>query len=640
MKNPGRLLVRVFTRTLLVALALVVLLAGAGAALLGTSAGLGWLIRQADGILPGSLKVASLEGGLFGHLHVKQLSYRAPEMEAGVDELILRWFPSELFGGRFHLAELSVLSPAYTQLIAAEPETVPEASGGAVELPDISLPVDVLIDKVEIRNLQFRAEPDAEAVEVTRALLAADWNAEGIGLKTLELEMPGIGLSANGELLPQGRYPLDLQTALSLAMADVPKTDAKGRIHGDLNKLDIEQDLSGDLQAALKAIVEEPLENLRWQTDLDLQGFLLQSVAPENEGRVAGNLSASGDLDRAKATGQLRLEDSEAFFSPWHTDLELTADLKRLGVELQRLGVTRPDTPLELILSGSADADLNFDLSGRWNALQWPPSGAAQFSSESGALGLKGTAEDYRLQLDAKVAGTDVPQGVWTLRGRGDKEQFAIEALKGETLGGTLGADGKVSWAPALSWDAALTAKGIDPGVHYPEWPGNLDLALSSKGGIKDEKLDLTAVIDRLNGVLRERPLDGKGRVLMQGEEIRLEEVMLSSGTAVVRADGNLGASSDLGWSLDVADLADLAPDASGTISGSGTVRGAMLAPSVEGKLAVDAAELPGPYREIDGGGRRAGPERQDRIPGRAPFGGHRLRRRGNHLVGAASGRP
>lgn len=588
MKNPWRLLVRVFTRTLLVALALVVLLAGTGAALLGTSAGLGWLIRQADGLLPGSVKVAYLEGGLFGQLHVKQLSYRAPDMEADVDEIILRWFPAELFGGTFHLAELSVVSPAYTQLVAAEPETVPEASGSAVELPDISLPLDLLIDKVAIRNLQYRAEPDAEPVVVTRALLAAEWNSEGVGLQTLELEMPGVGLSANGALLPQGRYPLDLQTAFSLAMPDAPKTDASGRIHGDLGKLNIEQDLSGDVQAALKAIVEQPLANLRWQMDLDLQGFLLQSVTPENEGRVAGNLSARGDLARAEATGQLRLEDAEAFFSPWHTDLDLTADLKRLGVELRRFGVTRPDTPLELVLSGTADADLNFDLSGRWNALQWPPSGAAQFSSESGSLALKGTAEDYGIQVDAKVAGTDVPQGVWTLRGRGNKEQFAIAELKGETLGGTLAADGKVSWAPAVSWDAALTAKGIDPGVHYPEWPGNLDLALSSKGGIKDETLDLTAVIDRLNGVLRERPLDGTGRVLVQGDEIRLEKLKLSSGSAVVRADGNLGKRSDLGWSLDIADLADLAPDASGKISGSGSVRGAMLEPSVEGTLAVD----------------------------------------------------
>ena len=56
MKNPWRLLVRVFTRALLVALALVVLLAGTGAALLGTSAGLEWLIRQADGLLPGSVR--------------------------------------------------------------------------------------------------------------------------------------------------------------------------------------------------------------------------------------------------------------------------------------------------------------------------------------------------------------------------------------------------------------------------------------------------------------------------------------------------------------------------------------------------------------------------------------------------------
>jgi len=577
---------RIVTRAFLGVLLLLVVVIGLAGALLGTSTGLSWLLQQANGKLPGSIQVASVEGGLFGRLRLQQISYQTAEMQAGADELILHWFPAELFRGRFHIAELSVRSPIYTQLIPAREPAAPE-SEGTPALPDITLPIEILLDRVEVTDVRYLAEARAKPVTVSRASLRAGWNAEGIRLHTLELEMPGIGLSVQGKVLPQGQYPLDLQTRLSLAMPDAPKAQAQGRIRGDLGKLNIEQDVSGDIQAALSATLEEPLSDLHWRSSLDLQGLLLQSVTPENHGRLAGSLRAAGNLARAEAEGKLRLEDAADLFSPWQTDWKLTANLEKPSVELHRLVVTRPDTPMELALSGTVDAELNFAIAGHWSALQWPPSGPAQFGSEVGELDLTGTPEDYRLSLHAKLAGTDIPTGVWRVRGQGNQEQFAIETLEGETLGGSLAATGKVAWAPAVSWDATLTAAGINPGIQYPEWPGKLDLGLSSAGSIQEGKPAFTAVIDRLNGSLRERRLDGSGRVQIQGEEITLENVRLSSGTAVVSADGKLGSRSDLAWNLDVADMADLAPGAAGAIRGSGSVTGAMLEPNIYGTLAA-----------------------------------------------------
>ncbi len=536
-----KILVRIFAYILL----LLALIVGAAAALLGTPGGLGWLVEQTDAAIPGRLSIASIEGGLFGRLHLKQVSYSDDAMQATADELILHWLPMALLERRLHLREFTLLGPAYTQLKATEPDP---ADPGPLSLPDIALPMELRLDRVTVERLRFRAAADAEPVELTRLLLAAGWNTDGIALDNLELEMPGIAVSAGGTVRPQGNYPLDLRTTVSLALPDLPRIDARGRIHGDLQRLILEQELEGDLKASLSAAADDPLGELGWQADLELASFLLRSLAPDTEGRLAGRLKASGDLKQLQVEGEIRLEEAEAFFAPWHTDLQLTANLEKQALSIQRLAVTRPETPLELTLSGSADRQLNLDIQGAWKSLQWPPGGAAQFSSGSGSLDLKGTHEDYRLNLQASVAGTDLPHGEWEISGHGNQERFQIGKLEGKTLDGTLGAEGSLGWAPAPHWDLALKARGINPGVQYPEWPGRLDLVLSSKGGIEGGKPNLSAVIDTLKGELRERALHGMGTVRVVGEEITLDEVKLSSGSAVVHANGRLGDKSDLAW--------------------------------------------------------------------------------------------
>lgn len=556
--------------------------------LLGTSSGLNWLLAQAKVAIPGELQVGAIEGGLFGHLRLRDVQYRDAAMAAGADELLLHWSPSELLQRRFHLFELSVKQPRFTRLAPAPAKDESEEdAGGPIELPNLQLPIEIQLDKVTIEDFEFRAEADAEPVMVERLSLAASWNIDGILLDHLALRMPEVAFDAQGKLNPSGDYPLELSTAVAVALAEIPKVEAKGRIHGDLKEISLQQSVTGDVQVELDASVTDPLGELGWRAAIDLHSLLLHTLAPEVEGNVSGKLNASGDLVRVKADGTIALDEAAAFHGPWRSELALNADIAELAVVIEKLILTRPESPLRLSLSGNADAKLNLDIEGQWQALQWPPTGDAQFGSESGSLQLKGSAEAYRLRLQALVAGSDIPDGEWRIEGAGNQESFRIEQLKGETLEGTLGLSGAVTWAPAISWDASVETAGINPGAHYPDWPGKLDLKLTSQGGIENDVLQVATVIETLQGQLRERPLAASGSVKVVGEEIDIEAFQFSSGAARVEAEGNLGQASDLAWKIDISDLGDLLPEAAGRIDGEGSVAGPMTEPSVNGRLAA-----------------------------------------------------
>jgi translocation and assembly module TamB len=580
--------VKIFKRIVLSIVLLLTLVSSGVYILLGTAAGLSWLVRQIDAQLPGRLEIGTIEGGLFGQLHLQQVSYRDPDMHFAATDIMVRWTPMELLQRRLHIADITLLSPRYTLLDNAEPKPVETTASAPWSPQDIHLPFGLRLDKLEIRQLEIFTAADAQPIELHHALLTAAWDNAGIQMESAQFSLPGIDLSTRGTLSPLGQYPLDLHIEWALNMADMPKINAQGRVHGDLRQLIIAQQLSGDLQATLAATLENPLEQIQWHADVDLQHLSLQTLAADISGVVGATLSASGNLQRATTQGRVHLAQAADWFTPWQAELAVDADWETMRLAVQHLRLTRPTSPLALELSGNADADLNLDLKGHWNAFQWPLEGTAEVRSDSGEITLTGTPDAYQLALSADLAGTDIPAGQWQLSGHGDRQQLRLETLRGNTLDGTLMAQGRIAWAPTLSWDATLSTSGIDPAQHYPQWPGKLDLALSSKGRIDaQQNAEINLHIDKLRGELRGRMIAGNGQIDILGTEIKLQQIVLRSASAAVHADGNLGSRSDLVWRIDIADLADVLPEARGSLQGQGTLNGALEQPTVGGSLSA-----------------------------------------------------
>lgn len=555
-------------RSLLGLLGILILLAGAVGLLLGTQPGLQWALQTGNKFLPGEFSFMRLEGNLLGELRLHGLEYRNPEMVLQVDDLLLTWVPSELLDRMFHLRELTLEKVRFEQLGSGE---TAQATAAPLELPDLALPLALKLDLVQVRQVEIISAAEADPVKADHLLLRAAWDDSGLRFDELKLLTPEVEFLGQGTLLPKGKYPVEFQTDWRLEMEETPKVQATGTIAGDLQKLTVRQRLQGDMAAELTTHLHELLGKLNWEVDLNVTRFPALLLPPETAVDVLAVVKAQGDLQQADTQISLRVQESGS------------AARKPAGETLQAAEHT-----LQLA-ANVVFSDLRFQLQGDWKNQQWPLAGAPMVIANAGKLQASGTAENYVFNLGSSIQGDEIPPGEWNAKGQGNLEQLVLESLHGDILDGSVDISGKLAWVPQLSWEAAIVTTDIDPGKLNPEWPGKLSLTASSRGEMKDNKLQLEAILKELSGTLHEKQVAGSGRFRIAGDKYILEDVALSSGSARVKAEGELGNEWNLGWRLEVPDLADLLPGGGGMVQGEGRLTGTQESPVFDAELAIRA---------------------------------------------------
>ena len=183
-----------------------------------------------------------------------------------------------------------------------------------------------------------------------------------------------------------------------------------------------------------------------------------------------------------------------------------------------------------------------------------------------------------------------LPEATLTLSAAGDVKSARVSALRLDTLGGRIEGKGEGTWDPDLTWNAELTADGIDPGRQWSDWPGRLGGRLASRGAMTAAGADLSAQLEDLKGELRGYPVAAAGQVRMVGAEVTIDAFDASSGPSKASAKGRIGERLDLTFAVDSPDLATLLPDARGSLKVDGSVLGTRASPQI--KLKLDAQRV------------------------------------------------
>ena len=532
--------------------------------LLGTETGLRWGLKAGKGFIPGELQLQQIQGNLLGNLHLQGLSYVSEQMKVEIAEVVLRWQPGQLLHGRLLIDELGADHVRYEQkaLAPSPPESKPP------ELTDIELPLDLQLDKLALQDVQVVTAPDAEPLVLDTLLLRAVWDVQGLKLDDLTLKAPVAGLYARGRLDPHKDYPLELDLNWQLHQKTLPRLSGSGRLSGDLRDLKLAQRIQGDVDAQIKAHARDVLTALKWDTGIQLTKMPREWLPYDPEAaNLQLSLNARGDLQQASAQAAL---------------------------DLQPAGAGDAGKPVQLNLDGRFRFEnQEFQADARWQELQWPLTGPAQVQSRQGRLSVSGVPDGYHFQLQAGLQGKDIPAGDWTGEGDGNLKDARLK-LSGATLQGLLQAQGQLAWSPDIRWDMNILGQGIDPAELQADWNGKLDIKLHAKGGLPDTGLQLNLDIEELAGKLRERVVAGSGRVQVNGQQVKLEQLLLSSGAARLEANGELAESWDLHWELDVPRMEDLLPGAAGMVQGQGQLSGSIEKPVIQAQVQTRQLQLEG----------------------------------------------
>ncbi|MBY4677302.1 translocation/assembly module TamB domain-containing protein [Marinobacterium arenosum] len=570
----------------LTVLALFLLLIASLGYLLTTTQGARWTLAAAQRWLPGELEVAEIDGRLLGPLSLQQLSYRHPAVRFELARLSLDWSPAALAAGRLSIQRLQLESP-HLFLPDAPDQTDSDNGAEAMQLPDLSLPLAVDLQQLQIADLLVR-QGEASLLEQGELQLQLTLDRERLTIARFEAGLPQGHIQLVGSLQPQGDFPLQFETRWQLNLPEQPPLQGQGTVAGTLNRLELVQQLSGLAQAQLMAELIEPLAELRWQLSLrELQlepGRFVEGLA---DAPLRANLNGSGDLQHAKLNGQLSSRLPELGATEWAFDAAV--DTERL--QLAQLQLHLPDTGSTLRVQGSVEQPLesaHLDLTGQWLALAYPFSGPADYRSRQGRFRLRGPLADYRLSADADLSGRQLPALRLALQAQGSLEGFRQAELVAQGLDGQLTAKGQLRWLPQLNWQLAFSGEGLNPAELLPQWSGALALQATSRGGIDAGRFGFDLRLSSLSGQLNDLPLAGHADLALSDGRWLVRQLELRALGASLTASGELAEQLALQWRLSAPQLGRILPSATGQLTADGQLRGTPGQPHLRARLDAD----------------------------------------------------
>lgn len=571
-----RLLVRLLAAGAALLFTLVLVLVLVGVVLAGTERGLQWTYRIADALLPGELRIDELHGRLAGPLRLAGLRYRDGDTELALGRLELDWASAELLSATLHLRRFALDDLTYTY------REDPTAADEPFTLPVVRLPFYLRIDEAELNRLLVQERSRGTVFELTRARLAASWDGDRGDIRELSAEAPHYRVSAAGTLRAADDYPLDLRVEWRVDTGAYAVWAGAGRLHGDLAALRVEQRITAPVAATLAGTLSDLLDEPAWDAELDAADFNLRAIhAAWPDLRVGGRVRSSGRLHdlQVDASGSLRTLLQAI---PLRHEFALRYDKDILT--LQRLRTLHAPTGAELRLAGRV-AELRTqpraELRGEWRQLRWPLAGAAVVQSDAGSFTLGGGLERYRVELRGDVGGPDIPRGVWTLRGDGDRASFNIAALDGLVLGGELRAHGGLRWQPALRGTLAWQGTDLNPGLQFAAWPGRIDIRGRAEGALRDGRATLRVDVPELRGELLDHGFEAAAEMQVDGERFELGRFELRAGDNRITASGEVDEQWDMVWAVDAEQLPAIVPEVAGAVHGSGRIGGPRAAPLI-----------------------------------------------------------
>ena len=419
-----------------------------------------------------------------------------------------------------------------------------------------------LLDRIALRDFHYQTDTETIAIDN----LAFAWQPYGLlsgTLKIVDVALNGVNVSIIETKEPQEKSSFDLNAELLLPVRIV-----------------IENFLLTDMQFHKGDFVQN-LEKLHLV--LATEGDQLKiSKLTVNAKPIA--LAAQGQMTLGKGfpfgvTSDWRVNAEQNGI--WQGSTTITGDINKLSFDNQL------SSPFKIVLKGHLE-DLQtkprINTRADWSKAVWPITGPApQLKSEQGTVELAGLLDDYKITLNGQLTQQYLPEASMSFKGKGSQNALSIEKLELTSKTGLFQINGNVSWQDAPAFDLTATGQNFNPAILMPEMPGSLTFSSRLKGKWEGEALQLDADINKLSGQLRGYPVSANGKLVLKGDQLKVDALRINSGANKIAVNGSMGQEqATLVVSIDTPALDALWPTLGGSLKGEGLVQGTWRNPTVK----------------------------------------------------------
>jgi translocation and assembly module TamB len=544
--------------------------------LLGTGSGLRFALARVQAASAGALRVQHAQGRLVGPLDLVGVRYddgKGTVANVARARLNLRFWP--LLAKRVHVLVLDV-DGVDVALPKPTPDQTP--SSGSFSLQP---PVELILDRVHVGTVKVTR--DGQPLFASNRLdLAGSWTRRGIELGRLALLAPEGHVDLAGTLAIGKGYHGDSKADFAWKVGD---TDYAGNLvaHSDSKQVHLDLELSAPTVAQLQLDLSQS-GDYAWTGKLDVPRFDPKPLLGASSLKALA-VAVQGHGDRYSGTldGRLDLNDYQLLLQPLRA--QFSHDFNTLT--LQQLGLGSPQIKGSVAASGVvqlAAKPLSAQLDIRWNDLLLPQDLVGQVLASHGELKANGTADKYHAEGDVEI-GPPGKLAKLALNLDGTAQLITLHSLALKQPQGDVQANGTLTLQPAFAWQAEASAHRFDPGQLFAGWNGALDFDIASTGKLPKQGPDATLEIRKLAGKLRDRAVNGNGKLHLSSNQVIDGQLNVASGGSTVKLDARPGTENDADLQLAIASLGDWLPNAGGRLDGHFTIRGKQPKLSINGQL-------------------------------------------------------
>ncbi|WP_394752841.1 translocation/assembly module TamB domain-containing protein [Crenothrix sp.] len=425
-----------------------------------------------------------------------------------------------------------------------------------------------LIDRLSLTGLHYQSA--SQTLDIKQGVLI--WQPVQLLSGTLNI----VDLNVNG---------LSIKTISTKDEQKKPfdPTTLKLPVQIDINNLlvtDISFESEGELQPFDKLQLVAKTEN----NQLKIQSFSINSTLVNARAEGAVTLDKPFPLN-LKANWQINADKNGV----WQGSSTFSGDLDTLVFNNQ---IT---SPFKLTLQGNVKELLQtprLNVQGDWHNLTWPlATKPPQLQSPQGHFELAGLLDNYQLSLNGALNQQYLPQASLSFKGTGSLDAISINKLELKSSTGVFQLLGNVNWGDLPQFDLTATGQKFNPGIVIAELPGNLTFTSHVKGKLDPKAWQITAEINQLTGQLRNYPVSANGKLALNGDQLKVDALHISSGSNKIAVNGQVGQTNNaLIFSMDMPKLNTLWPTLAGNLQGTGRLQGSLKTPIV--KLEVKGKRL------------------------------------------------